>query len=82
MNQKELAELSDEELLQKAKKIKSTKLYDALIFGFLVGVAIYGSAKNGLGIFTFIPIIYLPIAAQNRKKNKALENLLQERNLL
>ena len=81
MKPKKLAELTDEELLLKAKKIKPTSLYDAVIFGFLIGVAIYSSVKNGFGLLTFLPLVYLPIAAKNKTKNKELEKLLKERGL-
>ena len=81
MKHKKLAELTDEELLQVSKKMKPTNLYDAVIFGFLVGVAIYSSVKNGLGLLTFLPLVYLPIAAKNKAKNKELEILQKERGL-
>lgn len=81
MKQKESAELTDEELLEEAKKNKSTKRYDAVIFGVLIGIAAYSSIKNGFGFLTFLPLVYVPIAAKNRTKNKELEKLLKERNL-
>jgi hypothetical protein len=81
MMQKELSGLTDQELLQEAKKSKPTKLYDALIFGILIGIAIYSTVNNGPGLLTFLPIVYIPIAAKNKIKNKALEKLLKERNL-
>ena len=81
MMQKKLAELTDEELLQEAKKIKSTNVFDAVIFGILIGIAIYSSVKNGFGLLTFLPLVYIPIAAKNKTKNKELEKLLKERNL-
>lgn len=81
MNQKKLAELTDEELLAEAKRMKPTKIYDAVIFGFLVGIAIYSSATNGFGLLTFLPLVYVPIAARNKSKNDGLQKLLKERGL-
>jgi hypothetical protein len=81
MKQNKLAELTDEELLQEAKRTKPTKIYDAIIIGFLIGIAIYSSVKNGFGLLTFLPLVYLPIAGKNKMKNKGLEKLLKERNL-
>jgi len=78
---KELSELTDDELLLEAKKAKSIKLYDSVIFGILIGIAIYSTVNNGLGLLTFLPLVYIPIAAKNKKKNKELEKLLKERNL-
>jgi len=81
MNQKNTVELSDEELLQEVKRMKATKLYDPVIFGVLIGIAIYSTVKNGLGLLTFLPMVYLPIAAKNKLKIKELAKLLKERNL-
>lgn len=81
MKQRALAELTDEELLQEAKKIKSTKIYDALIFGILIGIALYSSVKNGFGLLTFLPFVYVPMVVKNNSKNRELEKLLKERNL-
>jgi len=81
MEQKKLAELRDEELLEEAKKHKPTKLYDAVIVGFLIGIAIYSSVTKGFGLLTFLPLIYIPIAARNRTKTKKLEELLKDRGL-
>lgn len=80
MKQK-LEELSDQELLQEVKKAKTTYLYDAVIFGFLVGIAIYSSVKNGFGLLTFLPLVYLPIAAKNKIKQKEMQKLLKEKGL-
>ena len=81
MKQKELAELTDQELLEEAKKIKSTNLNDALIFGLLIGIAIYSAVKNGFGLLSFLPLLYMLIAAKNRIRNKEVEDLLKKRNL-
>ena len=81
MKQKELSSLTDEALLEEAKRLKPTRIYDALIFGFLVGIAIYSTVKNSFGLLTFLPLIYLPLAARNNQKRKEVKKLLIERNL-
>lgn len=81
MKQKELADLTNEELLQEANKIKSGKIMDAAIFGFLIGVAVYSTVRNGFGLLTFLPLIYIPIAAKNKIRNKEVERLVKERGL-
>ncbi len=81
MNKKITTELTNEELLQEVKRMKSTKLYDPVIFGILIGIAIYSTVKNDLGLLTFLPLVYLPIAAKNKLKIKELEKELKERNL-
>lgn len=72
MESKAFEELTDQELLAEGKKAKATKLYDAVIFGVLLGIAIYGSVKNGFGLLTFLPLVYLPIAKKNQIKTKVL----------
>ena len=79
--QKEPSELTDQELLQEAKRNKNSGTIDAVIFGLLIGVAIYSIANNGIGVLTFLPVIYIPIVAMNKRRNKALVKQLEERNL-
>lgn len=81
MDAEVLATLTNEELLQVAKKIRSTTIFDAVIIGFLIGVAVYSAVKNGFGLLSFLPLVYLPIAAKNKAKNKLVTDLLKERNL-
>jgi len=81
MEQKEPGTLTNEELLQEIKKMKTSRLYDAGIIGLLIGVACYGTIKAGFGIFTFLPLAYIPIATKNNKKYNALKEQLKERGL-
>ncbi|WP_114939441.1 FUSC family protein [Mucilaginibacter endophyticus] len=81
MEQKDLSQLTNEELLQEAKKIKSGNILDATIIGFLIGVAVYSTVRNGFGFLTFLPLIYLPIAAKNKLRNKEVEKLVKEKGL-
>ena len=82
MTEKKLAELTDEELLQKAKKMKSTSITNAVLVGFLIGIIFYSILKNSLGFFTLIPLFIVYKLINNSKDdNKELENLLKERNL-
>ena len=81
MKQKEPADLTNEELLLEAKKIKTNNIYDAAIFGFLIGVAVYSAVRNGFGWLTFLPLIYVPIAAKNKVRNREVERLVKERGL-
>ncbi len=82
MKQKELSELTDQELLQEAKRVKSNAIINAVLIGFLIGIVFYSIAKNSLGFFTLIPL-FLAYKLINKSKydNKELENLLKERNL-
>ncbi len=78
MKDKNLANLSEQELLQKMKKIKSNKIIDSAIIGFTVGIAIYGAIKNGLEFFTFFPLILAYMFVRNSANNKLLEKEIKE----
>ncbi len=73
--------LTDEELLAKAREIKKSKSRDRFIVGFLVGIAIVSTIKDGISIYTFIPGIYAPFVSRNQKKRQHIKNLLEERGL-
>ena len=76
-----LSTLSDEDLLQQAKKVKYEKIIDSVIFGFLIGVAIYSSVNNGFGLLTFLPVVWIPIIGSKRPRQKAVTDLVKERGL-
>jgi hypothetical protein len=80
--EKKLSELTDQELLQAAKKMKSTSITNAVLIGFLIGVIFYSVMKNTWGLLTLIPLFlaYKLVNNSNRDK-KELESLLKERNL-
>jgi len=78
MKTENLTELSDQDLLQKLKKIKNNKIIDASIVGITIGIAIYGTVKNGLEFFTFFPLILAYIVVRNSTNNKILEKEIQK----
>ncbi|MFD2823370.1 FUSC family protein [Lacinutrix iliipiscaria] len=80
MTPEELSKLTDQELLEMAKKLKSTTIINALLIGFMIGVIIYSIAKNTVGFFTLIPLFF--IYKINKSKNyDALKKVLNERGL-
>ena len=82
MELKNLSELTDEQLLQEAKKVKSTAIIDAVFIGFLVGVVFYSVISKSFGFLMLLPI-YLAYKLINKPKYKKgeLETVLRERNL-
>jgi len=78
MKTENLTEISDQEILQKLKKIKNNKIIDASIIGITIGIAIYGTVKNGLEFFTFFPLILAYIVVRNSTNNKILEKEIQK----
>jgi F0F1-type ATP synthase assembly protein I len=81
MEQKELSALTDQELLAEAKKMKSNSIINATLIGVMIGIIIYGVAKNNIGFFTLIPLYFAFKFFNKPKNNEDLERLLKERNL-
>ncbi|WP_373708916.1 FUSC family protein [Kaistella sp.] len=81
MSQKELSELTNEDLLLEGKKIKSGNIMNAVLFGVMIGVATWSTVKYGLGIITFFPLLFIQMLLKNNARRKAFENELKERNL-
>jgi hypothetical protein len=80
--EKQLSELTDEELLREAKKMKSTAILNALLIGILVGIAFYSIVKNSLGLVAIVPLFFAYRMINNSKHNgRELESILKERNL-
>ena len=82
MNKKKLNELTDEELLKEAKKIKSTQVIDATLIGFLIGILIYSITSGNFTYFFGIILLYAvyKLANKDKYKKSEIENLLKERN--
>lgn len=81
MKHKELTELTDLELLDEAKKMKSNNIINAIFIGVMIGIIIYSIVKNSFGFFTLILLYFAYKAFNNSDRNKELEKLLKERNL-
>ncbi len=81
MEQKALADLTDEELLQEQKKLKSSNITNAFLIGTFIGIAVYSAVKNGIGFFTFFPLFFAYILFNNGKKARAIKEEIKARNL-
>ena len=82
MEQKRLSDLTDAELLQAAKKMKTAKRTNALMIGFLAGIIFYSIMVNHIGWFTLIPLFLIyKLVNKSRYDSKELQQVLKERNL-
>ncbi len=79
MKQNELSDLTEAELLEKKKKIKSSNTIYAFLIGIFIGVAAYNAVKNGFGFATFFPLIFVYFLIRNGKKSKDLVEELNSR---
>ena len=81
MKQKELSELTDQELLDEAKKMKASSIAHAFVIGLMVGVVVYSVVKNTWGFLTLIPLFFIYKLTRNSGRNEELKRLLKERKL-
>jgi hypothetical protein len=81
MKERVLTELSDQELLQEAKKMKSNSIINAFLIGFVIAIIFYSIVKKSVGIFTVIPLYFVYKLLNNSPNNKAIEVELKSRNL-
>ena len=81
MKPKEPSELTNQELLEEVKKMKSIALMNAFLIGLVIGVIIYGFVKNNWGFFILIPLFIIFKMLSNPQRNKALEKELKDREL-
>lgn len=84
MNQKDLSELSDQELLSKAKEMKRSAILSAFTIGLMFGVILWSVVKSTVGFFTLVPLffIYKMInSTEKTEENEALKKIMKERNL-
>jgi hypothetical protein len=82
MDQKELSELSDEELLQMDKKRRSSAIFYAFFIGFLVGIIIFSVVVSAWGVSILIPLFLIYKLTKNPDiKGKELDEVLKSRGL-
>lgn len=82
MKEKELLELTDQELLDKAKKMKSNGIINATLIGFVIGIIIYSAVKNSFGFFTLIPLYFVyKMVNKSKDDDVALKKIIKERGL-
>lgn len=83
MPPKNLSDLTDQELQDESKKLKSFSIVNALLIGFLAGIIFYSIAKNSWGMVSLIPLyfIYKLVSDPKNKRSKEVDGLLKERNL-
>lgn len=78
---KEWSDLTDQELLVEAKRVKWSAITRAFVIGFMIGVMLYSVAKNTWGLVTLIPLFFIYKLTSSPNDYKKLKELLRERNL-
>ena len=89
MNNKDIYQMTDEELLVEKRNLKSSRIFHALYIGFLAGILVFGlvswslSAETHFGFLVpmLIPIIFIYKLLKKPNMSKDLEELLKKRGL-
>ena len=83
MDNQELSQLTDEELLEEEKKLKSFSITNSFLIGFLMAIVVYSVVKHNFGFVMVIPLyfVYKMINDPKNKRVQTLEKLLRERKL-
>ena len=81
MSESNLNLLTDEELLGRKKKAKSSQIISAVLIGFLVGIAVYSTINKGIGFFTFFPLFFVFLLIKNSSDLKNIKQEIKKRNL-
>jgi hypothetical protein len=89
MNNKDIYQMTDEELLVEKRNLKSSRIFHALSIGFLAGILVFGlvswslSAETHFGFLVpmLIPIIFIYKLLKKPNTSKDVEELLKKRGL-
>ncbi len=81
MKEEKFAKYSDQELLGKRKNLKTQFIINAVLIGFLIGISIYGTVKNGFTFFTLFPLVFVFFLIKNKTDSRELENEIKSRDL-
>jgi len=81
MKPEELSELSDEELLEVARKNKPSPVFDAFFIGFLIGIILFGVLASAWGFLILIPLYMIYRFLKKPQRYAELREELEKRNL-
>jgi hypothetical protein len=81
MEQKNLSNLTDEELRKEAKRLKNKPIISAFLIGFLFGIVVFSVAVNSFGFLMLIPLFLIYKLTRPSAEDEALLAVIKERNL-
>ncbi|NBC56785.1 MAG: FUSC family protein [Bacteroidetes bacterium] len=81
MNLKDISQLTDEELLEEAQKIKPSPILDASMIGFFIGIIIYSVVVSSWGLVTLVPLFLIYLLLKKSKRYTALKKEIKRRRL-
>jgi uncharacterized protein (DUF983 family) len=80
MKEKDYSNMTNEELHNEEKKIKPNFIVMLVVILLMVLLAIFNTIKIGIGIYTFLPLIFAPIFLNHLKKYRILKGEINSRN--
>ena len=83
MESKNLKDMTDQELLEEANRLKSFSVTNSFFIGFFIGIIVFSFIKNTWGFLTLIPLyfIYKMVNNPKNKRSKEVKEQLKERGL-
>ena len=81
MQQEKISQLTDQELLEEAKKLIPSPIINAGLIGIMIGVIIYSIVRSSVGLFTLIPLFFVYRLFNDSKKYDAMKREIEERKL-
>ena len=71
--------MSDIEIYVEQKQLKMQLNVFRVMLVIAIGIAVYKTAKDNLGILTFLPVIYIPILVAIKAKLVVIDNEINAR---
>lgn len=81
-NSENLSHLSNEELVKSYKTAKGIYIGFIVVFILLIATAIFITIKKSFGVFTMMPLVFIPILIANIFNYGKIKEEMKNRNLL
>lgn len=81
-NSENLSHLSNEELIKSFKTAKAIYIGFIAVFIILIFVAVFITVKKGFGVFTMMPLVFMPIFIANIFNYGKIKEEMKSRKLL
>ncbi|MBN9336419.1 MAG: hypothetical protein J0I88_01015 [Chryseobacterium sp.] len=77
-----LSELSNEQVLKNLKIARTVLISFSVIFFIMIITCAYISITQGFGVFTFLPLAFLPVLIANIMSHGKVKEEAKSRNLI
>lgn len=79
----DLAQLTDKQLLEEARKLKPAYTLNSFLIGFVIGILLFGIFYSAKGLFMLIPVFLIKAFVNDprNKRYKVVKEMLKARGL-